>query len=125
MYELNDFLPAKLLSSSDKMLLVSSGQFLKYINYEYNNINFEIAYDDERKVKFISTTDPNFSSVDGLNINSKLSEIGDIDLSIIKYESGWAYIILLVDGWNAGISPENYDNPSVNKNSKISFFFKR
>lgn len=75
MYEINEKLPQDLLSSSDKIMLVSSGQVYKYIIFSFDNINYKLAYDDENIVKFISVSDPNFTCLKNIKINTKVLEI--------------------------------------------------
>jgi len=49
MYEINDVLPENLISPTDIMLMVSSAQLHLYIVYEYEDVIYKIAYDNEKK----------------------------------------------------------------------------
>jgi hypothetical protein len=87
-------------NSNRKLILVNSAQSYPSVSIVCSGKNFELAWNDEGKLIFISTTDSSFVTDDGFRMGSTLKEIkGKQKVDIIK-ERGWGYSVKLKSGWS-------------------------
>lgn len=123
--EIGDHLVFSDIKYSDNMILESSGQLRKFIDINEKDINYKVAYDTDLQVTFISTTDSSFITEEGFRCGINGTFYSQLKKKEVRYERGWAYIIKLKNNWCAAIIPSNFDNPLLESEMQITFFFQR
>jgi hypothetical protein len=126
-FDLGDAISAEILSESDtSYLMISSATIAKAYEIRRNDIVFRIAVDEANRVTYISTSDPAFSTDEGISMASSLRDVKQITDSALKKEPGWAYHIRLPSGWRAAfVVGGTMTDAEPDDRANVSFFFKR
>ena len=98
-------------------VFLPNNTYANSIDIVNKGIDFKLGLNKENKIIFISTSDLNFEA-NGFKIESKIGE--EINKKQIEHIQGWGKFMLLESGWYAGFE----DRDTINKNSKIKWFFK-
>jgi hypothetical protein len=107
-------------------LLTSSSQLSPFTNINCKGKDFQLAWNSEGKLIYISTTDSNFLTNDNFKVGTTLSEIKDHQKIEISEMSGWGYFIKLESGWYLGFCVDNSCTGRKIKNSdKVKWIFKK
>lgn len=125
--KLNSYLDDSIRQASNNIgRVISSGQISPSTKIKYDGIIFDIAWDLDNRVNDIMTTDPNFSTTDGVKINMTLKELKNLqDIKIVK-EPGWAYYAVLNSGWGVAFSVDKtMTGRELLDSDRIQWIFKR
>ena len=89
-------------------------------------IIFSIAFDTERFVRYICTTDRNFITPEGIRIGSTVAEVKRmIDTEIIP-EQGWGYHVQLKSGWRVAFGQgDSMTEGELKNETRVRWIFKR
>ena len=107
-------------------ILDEPNQFKSGIKINYKGIIYYVCLNKFKKLIYILTYDPSFSSPDGYKIGDSFSKL--IKSSIIKKTviSGYEVDVLLPSGWNARFADQAVvQNDDVSDTSKIKSFYKK
>lgn len=89
--------------------LVSPSQFWPSYDADVDGVRYTIGVDDDRRVRFVSTSDRAFVAPESL-------KVGDpAPAGTIHREPGWGDFVSLASGWNA----------FTGNDGRIVFFFRR
>ena len=114
------------LPSGSNYLLVSSAQLWPHQEMEFSGIKYDIATNDKSQVAYISTSDPNFHTPEGLFVGSTLEQVLTAGAKTPWREPGWAYHTPLPSGWSAAfVSGRGMTDSPLLPTSKVAWFFKR
>jgi hypothetical protein len=119
--------PKKTSINDFSFLMTSAGQLSPCINIAVNKISYQATTDSSNKINFLTTSDPLFSTSEGLKVNMTYAEVKKLFINNSEfYEAGWGYIIPLKSGWSC-MFLDNYilNNSKICDTSKIKAFFKR
>ncbi len=125
--KLNSYLDDSIRQASNNIgRVISSGQISPSIKIKYDGIIFDIAWDLDNRVNDIMTTDPNFSTTDGVKINMTLKELKNLqDIKIVKMP-GWGYYAELNSGWGVGFSvDETMTGRELVDSDSVKWIFKK
>jgi|SRR6185369_11711729 len=116
--EIGSKLPARVIPKKNRnVYMTHSAQFRPYIEREFENVTYIIAYDDKtRVVKYLSTTDKDFWNSRGLRVGDFI----EVERDKVQVFPGWEVRAPAdEDGWQPMIgfdtdSPVNCDPNVVN-----------
>lgn len=111
--------------STNKMILVSSGQLSPYRIVNFNGYSFDLATNENDTI-YLATKDKRFQTPEGYKVGTKFLELPKDIQSELTKELGWGYYYLLSSGWAIGFCEgssctDNYPK----KYSKVKWIFKR
>jgi len=125
---LEEKVPASIIDNiqPDGLLMISASQLQTFYVSKYNNIEYDIAVDDQNIIIYIGTQDSNFVTEDKLRVGDPLALALENAISELMLESGWAYYVELKSGWKAMFTTGPHMTDSIPKpDSPIRLFFKR
>jgi len=115
-------------TSNSRAKLVTSGQFWPSTTVKINGNIFDIAWNNDGIVKYISTNDKNFITPENIRVNMTLNQISDIKLIDIQEMTGWGYYYELNSGWSVGlctVTNNGCTGRELLETDTIKWFFKR
>lgn len=123
--KINDKLDSSIRITSKHSWLVNSSQCYPSTEILVDNISYEIAWEGNGTVFYISTSDSKFETEEGVKINMTLSDILKKTESEVNQMPGWGYYIKLKSGWNAGFSvDETCTGRELVSNDSVKWIFK-
>ncbi len=106
--------------------MISSSQFSPSHNLVVEGLSYTVATDNDGKVVYIGTSDPDFETDNGLRIGSTLQDVRSVTANRLLNEKGYGYTIHLPSGWTAGFfMGEHAADYEPTSESKVGWFFKR
>ena len=125
--ELNSYLADSIRQASNHtLLMVSSSQLSPSTRIKVDGIMFNIAWDLNNKVSYITTTDTNFSTAEGVWINMTLKELKKLQEIKIFKMPGWGYYASLNSGWSVGFSvDETMTGRELVDSDSVKWIFKK
>ena len=116
--------PRMILLDSTMHLLVHPNQISEvHVGLMYS-VYYEVLLDDSSRIKYISTSDNNFKSGEGIKVGDNFRLLAKrfkmSKKNVLKY-TGWGLALELKSGWFAVF---DFHKP-IQKNSPILFFFQR
>lgn len=125
--KLNSYLADSIRQASNNFsLLVSSSQISPSAKIKVDGIVFEVAWDLDNRVSYIMTTDTNFSTAEGIRINTTLIELKKLQEVKIFKMPGWAYYAVLNSGWGVAFSVDKtMTGRELLDSDRIQWIFKR
>lgn len=76
-------------------------------------------------VKFVKTEDTTLITPEGVYVGMPIGKASELAGSKMLYEPGWAYVVQLPSGWNAGIMVGGKMRESLIADLGIRFLFRR
>jgi hypothetical protein len=117
-------LPSNAIQENN-LSLSSSSQFDKAYKVHINGIEYKIAVNQNNKVNFISTSDPNFETEENFKIGTTYSEVKKSIASDVIKETGYSFKIKLASGWFACFTQgQTMTEDNLQNSSKIKWFQK-
>lgn len=124
--KISENLDSSIIMTSKHLWLVTSSQFYPSTEIHVDNISYEIAWEGNGKLYYISTSDIKFESEEGVKINMTLSDILKKTESEVYKMPGWGYYIKLKSGWYAGFSVDKTcTGRELAKNDSVKWIFRR
>jgi len=112
-------------ASNNKMLLINSSDYKPSTTIISNGTSFNLAWDNNNKLIYISTLDTNFTTNEGIKIGSTLIQIKNLQPVEIDKIIGWGHSIKLSSGWSAAFC---VDSTCTGRNlidtDKVNWIFK-
>lgn len=106
-------------------LLTSHSNFAPTYEITIDGIMYTIAINEQKKIIYIDTIDPNFKTEEGFCMKTTFKEIF-ATTNQIKKEPGWAFYIPLKSGWNAAFKISRSESESKPQDNDTAIcFFKR
>jgi hypothetical protein len=103
------------------LIAISHAQYRICYKIIWEQSEFAVALNDQKRINFISTKDPKFSTPEGVRVNMTYEDLLKIDSNAqVIEERGWATYVVLESGWKAGFA-----NAMLEPGSKVRFIFKR
>jgi hypothetical protein len=94
------FRPPK--SGTGSMLMTASANIENGpFRVRWEGIEYELALDPKDRITWISTSDPEFKTPEGVAAGDSLQSVIDRTGAKLVGEPGWAYYVPLASGWNA------------------------
>ena len=124
--KIGEKIPREIAKSPSKQYLLTSSSDLEQ-SYEttLNGIRYSIAIDENKRITYIGSFDPDFKTEEGYSIKTTFKEIFT-SINKIELEPGWAFYVPLRLGWNAAFKLSKAGAESKPKDDdKVGFFFKR
>jgi hypothetical protein len=106
-------------------ILVAPAQFLQAFDVTRDDYVFTVCPDQNNRIVYISPTQDNFTTPEGVKIGSKYISILNEVQDSAQVFPGWAYVLKLPSGWNvAFVEGENMTDNPLRDDSEVSFIFK-
>jgi hypothetical protein len=112
-------------TSTNNQILINSSQSSSFANVYYNNLVFQIAWNRDNKLVYISTSDTNFNTEENIRINMTYNDIQKTQNTSISKIPGWGYYVKLNSGWNAAFCVDNTcTGRDISRNDTVKWIFK-
>lgn len=106
--------------------MTSSNSFEKGYELNYKGCIFFIVLDSANSVTYASTNDKRFILDDSLSVGKSFSSLKKGVTKDGYYQSGWAYILQLKNGWSLGFFDRHIlQNGIPGDTSKVKFIFRK
>lgn len=114
------------LDSTAKInLMVSPSQFEYCYSVKYNDIEYLISFDTHNRIKSVFTYDKKFTTIEGVKIGMKLSEVIEKSKHKPYLLNGWAYVIPLNSDWYAAFEISDYESNEMSSDSTVKWIYKK
>ncbi len=112
-------------TSNNRMQLASSSQFSPSTTITHQGLFFDLAWDKEGRLTYLSTTDSSFMTEEKVKLNMTLNEIIKIQDVEILSMPGWGYYIKLESGWFAAFCVDSTcTGRELTVNDKVKWIYK-
>lgn len=112
-------------TSTNAQIHINSSQCSSFANVYFRNAVFELAWDKDNKLVYISTSDTNFITEENIRINMTLKDIRKTQNSEILKMQGWGFYVKLNSGWNAAFCVDNTcTGRDIFDSDKVKWIFK-
>ena len=127
--ELGKYLPSdvKIIDSSKyRFRVTSGGRSEDVITIMYKTIEYDVAFDGNKKIKYLFTNDMDFQTKEGISTRNNYKKIKRFEKGLKIFEPDFGYLVRLPSGWIALFADQKVLSAGkVNDSSKISAFIKK
>jgi hypothetical protein len=90
-----------IVKSKNRILMINSSDVRPFITVLYKGLIFEIAWNQDKRLNIISTSDSHFVTEENVKVNMTLKDIKKLKKIEISKINGWGYSVMLESGWKA------------------------
>ncbi len=112
----------KSITDSSSFISLSQSEIKVCYKLLYKKVRYEVTLTKDRRIDYVGTSDLNFVSPEGVNVNAKFSAIPNPrNGKVIESDLWWSKYLKLQSGWYAAFK----SGREVNKDSPVLYLFKK
>jgi hypothetical protein len=117
--------PCRLVRSNQ--IVIAAAQTAPTCRYLVNGVPFVVGSLDGQTVAYVSTTNSDFRTPEGVHVRSVLGDIAETGGSPVRSEAGWRYFSRLPSGWCAVVEgiPDSASNEPSKDAPVVELFIRR
>ena len=122
---INAPLPSKAIVT-ELNIMMSSGQTCQAYKYEAHGIEWSLCADENDMISYIQTKDQDFSTPEGIQVGSTLTQVHKVSDEKLLLEPGWGHHLRLLSGWSVAFwTDRREERIPPEQNDTVKWIFKR